>query len=91
MSAEPGRVGDRRRDDVVVVAGRVELTAEVGDVGVVDVVPLDTGAGVQAEEAGVQSAAQVQHDGLWVSGQELAGPVVEVRAAGGHRRLSSWP
>ena len=71
---------------MVVVAGRVELPAQVGDVGIVDVVPLDAGAGIQPEEAGVQPATQMQHDGLGVHREELPGPVVEVRAAGGHRR-----
>ena len=83
---EPGRVGDRRGDDVAVFAGRKELPAQVGDVGVVDVVPLDARARVQPVVPAVQSAAEVQHDRLGVHGQELARPVVEVRGPGGHRR-----
>src|SRR4029453_14831775 len=83
---EPVPVGDRGRDDVVVVTGRIELLTQVRDVGVVDVVPLHTRAWGQPEEAGVQTAAQVKHDGLRVDTEELASPVVEVRGAGRHRR-----
>ena len=83
---EPARVGNRGGDDVVVVAGRVQLPAQFGDVRIVDVVPLDTCAGIQPEEASIQPAAQMQHNGLRLHGQELACPIVEVRGAGGHRR-----
>ena len=52
---------------MVVVAGRIELPAEVRYVGVVDVVPLDARPRVQPEEPGVQAAAQMQDDGLGVT------------------------
>ncbi len=44
MSASQRRVGDRCRDDVAVLARREQLPAQVGDVGIVDVVPLDARA-----------------------------------------------
>src|ERR1700749_4581380 len=82
---QPPRVGDGGGDDVIARGGRVELAAKRGDLGVVDVVPLDARAGLQPEEATVQAAARVQHDGVWMSGQELVGPRVEMRTPGGHR------
>ena len=67
---------------MIVLGGRVELGAKRGDLGVVDVVPLDTRTGLQPEEPTVQTAAHMQHDGLRMRGQELVGPFVEVCGRG---------
>ena len=71
---------------MVVVASREELAAQIGDVGIVDVVPLDARTGVQPEGARVQSATEVHDGGFGVDRQKLSGPIVEMRTAGGHRR-----
>ena len=61
---------------------REQLPAQFGDVGIVDVVPLDARTRVEPVVPAVQAAAEVQHRGLGMHGEELARPVVEVGRSG---------
>jgi hypothetical protein len=79
--AQPSGIGDAGRDGVVVLTGRIQLLHQRNDIGVVDVVPLDIGAGVEPKDAIVQPATEVQHHRAVVQCKESASPIVEKGAA----------
>ncbi len=82
----PGGVGDGRGDrrDVLVVV--VELAAQLDDRLLVDVEPPHARAGVEAQDAAVEAAPEVQDDGLVVPVEEGAGGVVDQLRAGADQR-----
>ena len=58
--------------------GGMQLLDQRDDFGLVDVVQPDIGAGVEPEDAIIQSAAEVQHHRAVAPCEELARPIVEL-------------
>ncbi|MNT29409.1 hypothetical protein D3C72_1651470 [compost metagenome] len=74
---QPRQIGDRRTQQTAARPDGIQLAPQLDDLGIVDLEPIDPERRVHPEHTGVQSAPQVQHRGVAMRGNELAGPPVQ--------------
>lgn len=75
---EPLQFGDRRADHLVAAGVVVEPAAEPDDTRLIDVEPHDRRRWGEPEEAAVEAATEVQHNGIRLPGKVIRAPVVEL-------------
>lgn len=74
---EPARLGHRRADQGAAMAGGIEPAAQRDHLRIVDLEPAHPRRRVDPEDAAVEPAAEMQHGGVRVARDEIAGPAVE--------------